>query len=66
MSSPPKNGMVWTGGSESDYIQSDLYLEWNRLISRHNIVSLHKFEDPTLFYDLVEQILFTFQFRYQV
>jgi len=56
---PPKSGMKWVGGSEIDYKKSSYYLRWNEIISRHNTLSVHKFDDPNKFYEIVRRILFT-------
>jgi len=58
-SGPPITGMRWTGGSEANYKRSTFYLRWNEILSRHNTLSVHKFDDPNKFYDIVRRILFT-------
>ena len=57
--SVPITGMRWTGGTEADYRTSAFYLRWNKIISRHNLLAIHKFDDPNKFYEIVRRILFT-------
>lgn len=58
-SGPPSAGMSWIGGSEADYQRSAFFLRWNEIISKHNTLSIHKFNDPTKFYEIVRKVLFT-------
>jgi len=58
-SGPPITGMRWTGGSEVNYKRSTFYLRWNKILSRHNTLTVHKFDDPSVFYEIVRRILFT-------
>lgn len=55
---PPSTGMRWTGGSEANYKRSNFYLGWNKILSKHNILGIHKFTDPNKFYEVVNRILF--------
>ena len=57
--SVPITGMRWTGGTETDYRTSAFYLRWNKIIARHNLLAIHKFDDPNKFYEIVRKILFT-------
>ena len=56
---PPRSGMEWIDGSEADYRRSAFYLRWNEIISRHNTLTVHKFDDPNKFYEICRRILFT-------
>jgi len=59
LSGPPIAGMGWNGGSEANYRRSAFYLRWNEILSRHNTLIVHKFNDPNIFYEIVRRILFT-------
>lgn len=56
---PPRSGMKWDSGSEADYKDYKFYTRWNEIISKHNILCVHKFDDPTTFYEICRRILFT-------
>ena len=54
---PPTGGMRWTGGSEADYKRSNFYLKWNDILSRNDTTSIHRFRDPSKFYDICRRVL---------
>jgi hypothetical protein len=56
---PPETGMRWIGGSEANYKKSDFFLKWNEILTRHNTLTVHKFDDPNTFYEICRRILFT-------
>jgi hypothetical protein len=57
--SPPAAGMSWTGGSEADYKSYSFFLRWNAIISKHETLTIHKYYDPSIFYEIVRRVLFT-------
>ena len=57
-SSPPPTGMKWVDndGNEDDYRNSEFYLKWNKILSRHDTLTVHKLDNPNDFYDICRKI----------
>lgn len=49
---PPRDGMIWSDGTEEEYKNWYVYNKWNEIVNTYKIYGIHYYSNPDDFYNL--------------